>query len=108
MTVKERAFFLAVAIPGLLGSVVAVSRFLFEIHGNQLGWRPDQSPRDYYLALGSAYSHGFGAGFFLCFFLVLVAVAVSAGPKDRGRQRGPRQASRLGAPEGSLPGDVGA
>lgn len=94
MQTRHRAVFFAIAIPGLFGSVLAVGRFLLAVRENRLAWHPAQSPREYYQALGSAFSQGFGAGFFLCFFLVLLAVAAG----------GRRRRSALGATGAAEPG----
>lgn len=98
MKPRHRAVFFAIAVPGLLGTVFAIGGFVLDVRENRLAWHPAQSPREYYQALGSAFSHGFGAGFFLCFFLVLLAVAAATG-----RRRSALGAARAAEPRLEVP-----
>ncbi len=96
MKSRERALFLVVAIPGLIASLLSVATFLSKVEENGLAWHPDQSPQEHYLAVGAAYSQGFGAGFFLCFFLILIAiVAGSWKRRPEGRSARGRLLDRL-------------
>jgi len=82
---------LVVAIPGAAACVVALALFVWSIVSNSLAWRDGQGAREYYLAVGEAYSHGFITGFFLCFFLLVVGLAVAAWfPARFGRHRATR------------------
>ncbi len=104
MQPRHRAVFFAIAIPGLFGSVLAIGRFVLAVRENRLAWHPAQSPREYYQALGSAFSHGFGAGFFLCFFLVLLALAAGAGRRRSGLGVASAAEPRLDAPRAASGG----
>jgi len=90
MSKLHRKFLLLLAVPGTLGCVLALAEFFREIIGNRVPWRPLLSPREHYLAVGSAFSRGFATGFFLCFFLMLVAVAVGTWYEQRREARGVR------------------
>jgi uncharacterized membrane protein len=61
---------------GVVVCLVGVGGFLWAVFSNNLAWAPDQSARDYYLDVGSAFGDGFIMGFFLCFFLVLGVVTL--------------------------------
>ncbi len=91
MTRLHRRILLLLAVPGTIGCVLALAGFFREIIGNRVPWRPLLSPREHYLAVGSAFSRGFVTGFFLCFFLMLVAVAVGTWCDQRraARRTGP-------------------
>lgn len=80
---RERWMLLLLALSGTLVCVVALIGFVFTIVHNNLDWYPEQTVRDYYLAVGQSYGEGFLIGFFLCFFLSLAAMAVAAGLESR-------------------------
>ena len=66
----------ALAAIGVAVCLVGVGGFLWAVFTNNLSWAPNQSAREYYLEVGSAFGDGFIMGFFLCFFLVLGAVTL--------------------------------
>ena len=75
MSRRHRWTALAIGIPGALTCLGALILFLSRVVNNDLATFAKIPSRDYYLAVGDAYSGGFVTGFFLCFSLVLVAVA---------------------------------
>jgi len=52
--------------------------FVGVIADNGLPWEGAENIRDYYLAVGQAYSSGFAVGFFLCFGLAVMAFVVGS------------------------------
>lgn len=75
MSGRHRWTALAIGIPGVLVCFAALVLFVGRVLNNDLATFAKIPSRDYYLAIGDAYSGGFVTGFFLCFSLVLVAVA---------------------------------
>jgi hypothetical protein len=82
MKIRARRVALVVAVPGLVVCLVVILGFFLRVLHGKLPWDGTSGTRDHYLAVGSAYSEGFGAGFFLCFFLILLAVGI-VGVLDR-------------------------
>ena len=76
MKIRDRRIALVVAVPGLVVCLVLIQGFVLRILHGDLPWDASRGTREHYLAVGSAYSEGFGAGFFLCFFLILFAVGL--------------------------------
>jgi hypothetical protein len=74
--IPSRRVALVVAVPGLVACLAFIQGFVLRVLHGDLPWNRASGARDHYLAVGSAYSEGFGAGFFLCFFLVLFAVGI--------------------------------
>ena len=83
-THRECWILLVLAIAGTGVCLAALIGFVVTVMNNNLDWRPGQTMRDYYVAIGHSYGDGFLVGFFLCFFLSLAATAVAAG---RNRKR---------------------
>jgi hypothetical protein len=84
---KERVIAVLISLVGAIACLAAVTRFVFLVLWNGLAWTPDLPVRDYYLAIGEAYTQGFVAGFFFCFFLALAAVALASWAGLRGSRR---------------------
>ena len=76
MSIRARRVALVVAVPGLVVCLAFILGFVLRVLHSELPWNGASGTRDHYLAVGSAYSEGFGAGFFLCFFLILFAVGI--------------------------------
>ena len=73
---KNRVLTLIVAVVGAGLCLLSLVTFLVTILNNTVPWRPNQTIRDHYLAIGRSYGDGFLVGFFLCFFLVMIAVGI--------------------------------
>lgn len=82
---KSRVLTLIVALVGAGLCLLSLVTFVVTILNNTVPWRPNQSIRDHYLAIGRSYGDGFLVGFFLCFFLVMIAVGIDrkAGASSR-------------------------
>lgn len=76
MRIRSHWTTLVLAAIGVAVCLVGVGGFLWAVFTNNLSWVPNQSAREYYLEVGSAFGDGFIMGFFLCFFLVLGAVTL--------------------------------
>jgi hypothetical protein len=74
---KDRRVAVLVALAGVGLCCAAMLHFVLVIFNNALPWKPEQSVRDHYVAVGNSYAQGFIVGFFLCFFLSLAAVALA-------------------------------
>lgn len=86
MKSKDRRLAVLVALAGVGLCCAALLHFVLVLVNNGLPWKPDQSVREHYRAVGSFYAQGFIVGFFLCFFLSLAAVALAtwaAGGRER-------------------------
>ena len=86
MRMRDKRIALVVAVPGLVVCLAVIQGFVLRVLHGDLPWDPTRGTRDHYLAVGSAFSEGFGAGFFLCFFLVLFSVGILEW-LDRRRER---------------------
>lgn len=80
---RNRRIAILVAIAGIGVCMTSLVGFLGTIRDNNLPWRTDENPRDFYVAVGDSYSQGFTVGFFLCFFLIMVAVCVGSWVEQR-------------------------
>lgn len=76
MKIRDKRATLFVAVPGIVVCLAVIQGFVLRVLHGDLPWDQTRGTRDHYLAVGSAYSEGFGAGFFLCFFLILFAVGL--------------------------------
>src|SRR5262245_17329914 len=76
MKIRDKRVAIFVAVPGLVVCIAAIQGFVLRVLHGELPWDQTHGTRDHYLAVGTAYSEGFGAGFFLCFFLILLAVGI--------------------------------
>jgi len=74
----HRLVALLVAVPGVLICLGAVALFLEQVVNNRVLGPIRGNERQYYLAVGDAYSGGFITGFFLCFFLVIMGIVATA------------------------------
>jgi len=83
MNSRERWLATLLALAGTGLCLAALATFFGTIIHNRLGWYPDQTAQEHYLAVGRAFSQGFSIGFFLCFFLALIAAAVAAWLRER-------------------------
>jgi hypothetical protein len=83
---RNRWIAVLLAVAGIGICVVALVGFLLSMIDNNLPWYPNQTARDYYLAVGDSYSQGFTVGFFLCFFLTMMAVSIGALVEKRRRK----------------------
>jgi len=76
---RSRQISLAVATLGAGYCLYLLVGFLSVIADNRLPWEGSaQFTREHYLAVGEAYSRGFGVGFFLCFCLAVIAFVVGS------------------------------
>lgn len=73
----QRLFALVVAVPGAIACLLAMGAFLKKIVDNRIAGPVPGAERQYYIAVGDAYSGGFVTGFFFCFFLLLAGLVVS-------------------------------
>jgi hypothetical protein len=73
---QSRPLTLFVAVVGAGLCLLSLVTFVMTILNNTVPWRPDQTMREHYLAIGRSYGDGFLVGFFLCFFLVMIAVGI--------------------------------
>lgn len=78
MKPRHRFTTAAIAVAGIGGCAAALGAFLLKMLNNGLPWPVDQSAREHYRAVSTAYSGGFATGFFLCFFLMLLAMVAAA------------------------------
>jgi hypothetical protein len=85
MKIRNSWLVVTLAVVGLVACAVTFLRFVTTITGNALPWRPGLDAREFYLAVGDAYSRGFQVGFFFAFFLVVLALAVAGFVQRRRR-----------------------
>jgi hypothetical protein len=74
---------MAVGVPGVLASAYVVVRFLAAYGRNDLGWRPQMPPGEFYGVIGRTFTEGFLGGFALCLFLFLAGAGLEAWSASR-------------------------
>ena len=82
---RDTLLALALGALGMLACVAGLLRFFWRYRVNDLGWKRDLAPGEFYGLLGERYWHGFLTGFFLCFFLILTGYGIEAW-KSRNRR----------------------
>ena len=78
MTQRAQIGVMIVGAAGALTSAGLIAQFLRAYQNNDLGWKKNLSPPEFYDALGRHYGQGFLAGFFLCLFLMLVGAGLQS------------------------------
>jgi hypothetical protein len=86
MTRRGELAAMIVGAAGALTCTVLVVRFVFRYRDNDLGWKQEISPPEFYDALGRHFGEGFLAGFFLCLFLMLVGAGLQSYRAQRSRK----------------------
>lgn len=86
MKIRHHWLVVVLAVVGLTACGIAFARFVTAISSNTLPWYSGLNARDFYVAVGAAYSRGFLVGFFFAFFLVVLSVAVATHVRRRRRR----------------------
>lgn len=87
MTQTQQRMAILIAVPGAVGSLLALGAFIMRVVNNRLELPLVPTIPAFYNAVGDAYGEGFIAGFSLSFFLTLLAIAVSAWYEQRAKSR---------------------